>query len=212
MSISLIKRLIYFENIGVALRNGKNVSDFRFDQVYPAHVQECSNPHWTPVAVAKRAAEWLVADSGARILDVGSGAGKFCIVGALTTDGEFVGIEQRPYLVEAAQSAVKQWNVQRASFVAGNMAKIDWHQFTGFYLFNPFYEQINENRRIDKSISYSGLLFMRYLDIVKDNLRDALPGTRVVTYHGFGGDMPSCYECLISELHECGTLELWVKK
>ena len=43
--------------------------------------------HWTPVHVARRAAQFLVTGPETRVLDVGSGPGKFCLVGALATQG-----------------------------------------------------------------------------------------------------------------------------
>jgi predicted RNA methylase len=188
------------------------VPDARFDRVYPVYVQKSSDLHWTPVAVAKRAAQMLVTGPRSRILDIGSGAGKFCIVAALTTRGEFVGIEQRPYLVEAAKAAVARWEVQRVLFVMSNMAKIDWRQFSGFYLFNPFYEHVSEPTRIDNLIQYSKFQYERYLDIVKNRLRLAARGTRVVTYYGFGGEMPIGYKLELHEPQESDALELWVKE
>src|SRR4051812_11881562 len=53
------------------------MSDAAFDQVLPAWAQLVSKVHWTPLAVARRAAELLVRDPESRILDVGSGVGKF---------------------------------------------------------------------------------------------------------------------------------------
>ena len=205
-------RLEYTESIADELRNGDTVSDARFDRVYPVHVQESSDSHWTPIVVAKRAAQMLVVAPRSRILDVGSGAGKFCIVGALTTPGEFVGIEQRPHLAEVAQDAAKRWNVRRVSFVMGDMSRIDWRQFTGFYMFNPFYEHISEKTRIDNTIPYSNILYERYLDTVKNKLRLAAIGTRVVTYYGFGGEMPDGYRMITREPLDCDALELWVKE
>ena len=105
-------------------------------------------------AVALRAAELLVAKPGALILDVGSGAGKFCIVGALATDAGFVGIEQRPHLVDAASMLAMGLGAQRARFLAGDAFDADWRQFDGIYLFNPFQEHIGDDAGvIDRSIS-----------------------------------------------------------
>jgi hypothetical protein len=46
---------------------------------------------------------------------------------------------------------------------------------------------------------------------VRERLHRARRGTRVVTYHGFGGDLPPSYRLELEE--EAGTerIELWVK-
>jgi len=36
---------------------------------------------WTPLAIARKAAEFL-AEPGSKVLDIGSGIGKFCLTGA----------------------------------------------------------------------------------------------------------------------------------
>src|SRR5207244_1254082 len=71
--------------VAAALRSGCPVADGVFDRMFPTELRFVSFQHWTPVAVARRAAELLVGAGARRLLDVGSGPGKFCIVGALTT-------------------------------------------------------------------------------------------------------------------------------
>jgi 2-polyprenyl-3-methyl-5-hydroxy-6-metoxy-1,4-benzoquinol methylase len=58
-----------------------DVSDESFNEIYPESIRKFCGRHWTPVAVAKMAAAYLADQPGARILDIGSGAGKFCMVG-----------------------------------------------------------------------------------------------------------------------------------
>ncbi|MBI3542695.1 MAG: hypothetical protein HY075_05405 [Deltaproteobacteria bacterium] len=53
--------------------------------------------------MARRAAELLTDGRAARVLDVGSGAGKFCLVGALSSKGRFVGIERQRRLVDLSR-------------------------------------------------------------------------------------------------------------
>src|SRR4029077_8901586 len=64
-------------------------SDDEFDSAYDKQIRELSEQHWTPLWVAARVAHLLTRSGATRVLDVGSGAGKFCIVGALSTDAEF---------------------------------------------------------------------------------------------------------------------------
>ena len=82
-----------------------DTSDAQLDALLPEAVRRVSSVYWTPVRVARRAAQ-IFDDLGiSRVLDVGSGPGKFCIVaGARVPRMSFVGIEHRPHLVAAAQS------------------------------------------------------------------------------------------------------------
>jgi hypothetical protein len=91
------------------------------------------------------------------------------------------------------------------------MAELDWSFFDGFYLFNPFYEHKVKSIRIDTTLSYSQEEFIRYVEIVRSKLKLARVGTKVVTYHGFGGDMPLGYQCMKKEPIGTSYLELWVK-
>lgn len=193
------------------LRTGRKVTDFRFDHIYPPSIRKLSSPHWTPVEVAVRAAELLVTGNSSRILDVGSGCGKFCTVAGLSSPGQFTGIEQRFRLFDTARRAAEDLEASRVSFVHGNMTELDWSRFDAFYLFNPFYENVMRSIRIDDTVSLNEDRFNRYVEIVRTKLRVARPGTRVVTYHGFGGDLPSDYLRLKKEPIGTSFLELWVK-
>ena len=122
------------------LRAGEDIADISFDQIYPHRVRSRSSRYWTPVAIARRAATMLVGDRADRVLDIGSGAGKFCLVGALTTRAHFVGIEQRRHLVETARSTARYFGADRATYVHGDVGEIDWRQFDAFYCFNAFAE------------------------------------------------------------------------
>jgi predicted RNA methylase len=196
--------------VGEDLRGGRRVSDFQFDQVYSAEIRNLSRIHWTPVEVAIRAAELLVADENTRVLDVGAGSGKFCIVGALSSPGQFVGVEQRPQLVDFARKAAEELGADRASFVVGNMVDLDWSLFDAFYLFNPFYENQVKEIRIDDTVSHAQDKFSKYVEAVRTKLKEAKPGTKVATYHGFGGDLPFGYRLLAKEPAGTSYLEVWV--
>ena len=189
-----------------AIRSGRNVSDTEFDRVYPPAVSELSAHNFTPVAVARRAAELLVSSPGTRILDVGSGAGKFCLIGALATAGSFTGVERNALLLQAAQRVVVRYRVRRAHFIHGDMELVDWTGYEGFYLFNPF---------VSWGGNGFGLSSMRRIlciEIVRSRLAEAPPGTRVVTYHGFGGEMPAGYRRVHVEGKGASGLELWIKQ
>lgn len=197
--------------IAEALRAGEMVTNLEFDQIYPPDLQTLSRIHWTPLRIARRAAALLVRGPETRVLDVGSGAGKFCLVGALTSPATFVGIEQRPNLVDQSRRIANRLLVERAQYRQGDLADLDWSEFQGFYLFNPFYENIGEDIRIDRMVQFGRELYDRCVAVTREKLRALPPGVRVATYHGFGGDFPPGYQRIAMEAYYTGALEVWEK-
>jgi len=187
------------------------LSDVDFDGVYDPEIRRLSHQHWTPVQVAIRAATLLVGAGATRILDIGSGVGKFCIAGALSTSAHYVGVERRGRLVEIARRAATRLGAGRTTFVHANVDAFSFEGFNGVYLYNPFYEQIcNLLIRIDDS-ERSAVAHRRLVRVVVDKLASLPPPATVVTYHGFGGDMPSGYVLRQGEPAGSDRLELWVK-
>jgi SAM-dependent methyltransferase len=170
------------------------VADELFDRIYAPPLARISRLHWTPVAVAKRAAQLLGCDAGQTVLDVGGGAGKFCIVGALTSQARFVGVETRDYLVQVGRAIIQGHGVDRVELVHADVLQVDWSGFDGIYLFNPFCEAPPQELAVRRA---------------ERRLWQARSGTRVVTYHGFGGTMPSGYRLLAREPAGTNQLELW---
>jgi SAM-dependent methyltransferase len=194
------------------VREGADVADFEFDAIYPEWVRRLSENHWSPLEVCLRATELLAVDRGATILDVGSGAGKLCLVGAARTGATFVGVEQRPRLVDLSRDLAERAGLPNAEFIHGNAMALDWGRFDGFYLFNPFYEHIiNYQPRIDEPIVVSPHLFTNYVVATCVKLFCARPGARVVSYHGFGGPMPIGFRRVLREPAGSEHLELWEK-
>ncbi len=200
------------ENVSSRLRCGLPLDDADFDQLFPQWARDLSTIHWTPVEVARRAAELLVVRPGVRVLDVGAGVGKFCLVGALAAPGVFYGIEQRLHFVKAARETAQRLGLRNARFLHGNMMALEWYGFDAFYLYNPFAENLTSvTDPIDTTIDRDLSLFRAYVHFVRQKLHLARRGARVATYHGFGGEMPPDYRLELEE--QCGTerLELWVK-
>ena len=185
------------------------LEDNRFDLIYPPEIRTRSSVHWTPVIVARRAADFLVREPGTRVLDVGCGPGKFCIVGALMTEGRFTGVEQRGHLCDAARSVIAQAKLPNAEIIHGNVTEIVFSNFDAFYLFNPFEENLETTLKIDTTVNLSGELYEKYTEHVAQQLALAPLGTRVVTYCGVCEEVPLGYECLESSL-DYG-LKFWEK-
>jgi Protein-L-isoaspartate(D-aspartate) O-methyltransferase (PCMT) len=199
-------------NVTRKLARGELVSDLEFDRIYPSAIREASRIHWTPLSVARRAVELLGVTPGMRILDVGSGAGKFCIIGALVSEGIFTGIEQRESLVMLSRLICRRYEVPRAFFECCQWETMTVKDFAGYYLYNPFGENIPGTPRIDESVPIGKEIYRRYLENTELRLAEAAVGTRVVLYHGFGGQMPSSYRSQSVERRGAGYLELWVKE
>ncbi len=169
--------------------------------------------HFTPVAVARCAARLLAPRPGLRVLDVGSGPGKFCVIaGREVPEATFVGVELRPHLVHTARKLASRVGVQNVSFVHADAMDVDWSAYDAFYFYNPFAEQLHEQDfLLDRSLSVEPSRFDDYVAAARQRLSAAALGTRVVTYHSFGAPAPLGYD--FAESHTIGTdrLELWIK-
>jgi hypothetical protein len=143
-----------------------NISYFRkdaaFDTLYPRHIRELSQMHWTALDVSLEASNFLAAP-GDRILDIGSGVGKFCIAaGVYHPEATFYGVEQREELFHHAQIAKEQVGVPNVEFIHGNLTDLDYDLFDHFYFYNPFYENIEPGSRIDYTVRTSFELYNYY--------------------------------------------------
>ena len=138
-----------------------SIEDERFDQIYPSKVQKLSWRHWTPVSVAVEAAKLLVTGPRTRVLDVGCGPGKFCLVAAALTDARFTGIEQRSDLVAIARRAALKHRLTNVEIIHGNVTDFSFASFDAFYLYNPFEENMFQRQKIDSSVPLSTALFTK---------------------------------------------------
>src|SRR5882672_400530 len=95
-------------------------SDDQLNEIYPISMQALAEKHWTPLNIARKTAEFLAADNYVRVLDIGSGIGKFCLAAAYyKPKGFFYGIEQRKGLISCAEVAKQKLCVYNASFIYG---------------------------------------------------------------------------------------------
>ena len=186
------------------------VEDEKFDQIYPAKVRKLSSLHWTPVRIAAAAADLLVTAPGTRVLDVGCGPGKFCLVGASLAEGHFTGVEQRGELVAAAMAAAARLELRDVEFLHANVIDVPFSDYDAFYIFNPFEENMFQGHKIDSAVSLSPDLFKCYTRYVAAQLGARPLGTRVVTYMGYADEIPSCYECESTLFGD--DVKLWIKR
>ena len=184
-----------------------------FDRLLDSEGQRLAAIHWTPARVCHRAAQLLDLGAGERVLDVGSGVGKLCLLGSLASPGQYVGVEQRHPLVLQARGLAAHL-ASTAQFLHADAFDVDWAGYEALYFFNPFDEvrfSSLSGWQIDGSIRMGGEVFEELVARTQDRLASLAIGTRVVTFHGIGGPMPSCYQRRVSERFGEGTLDLWVR-
>jgi hypothetical protein len=151
-------------------------------------------------------------DPATRILDAGAGVGKFCVIGALTTAAVFVGVERWGEMVDIARRTAKRARVSRARFVHGRVEDMDWESFDGFYFYNPFEELAWPDLECPSPSVAGAAECERLVALTEQALARTKPGTRIATYHGFGGSIPSCFQLLVREPHGADFIECWEKR
>jgi SAM-dependent methyltransferase len=159
-----------------------DITDNEFDAIFPVRMRELATTHWTPVAVAKLAADYLVDAPGTRVLDIGSGVGKFCLIGAVHTKGHFTGVEQRQQLVDVANDLAAAYWLPNVVFLNKNMMSIVFADYDAFYFFNSFQENVDIINKIDDTQILSPELYHSYSTYVCAQLALMPIGTRVATY------------------------------
>ncbi len=195
-----------FKNI----QSNIEIVDSDFDLIFEEQIQEAAGIHFTPVKVAKLAARYLAPQKDIKVLDIGSGAGKFCMIGSVCTEGSFFGVEQRERLHLEALRISQKYNLTNVSFINTNITNIDFKDYDAFYIFNAFYENISLfGGSIDDDIELKRELYESYSLYVKEQLADMPIGTKLVTYFSFGKEIPDNYE--INYLAFDEKLKLWEK-
>ncbi len=185
-------------------------SDMIFNSVYPPHIREVAEKHWTPLEVAMKAADYLASTPGAKILDIGSGSGKFCFIAAqYHPETPFYGVEQRKELVDLCNQLKEDFKLNNISFINKNVTDINFADYDHFYFYNSFYENIEGTQKIDYTVPYSEKLYDYYNLIVYKQLKKMPSGTKVASFHSFGNEMPPGYEIVHSSFENY--LQFWVK-
>ncbi len=184
-------------------------TDADFDWLYPEHFQLMSLKQWTPLAIARKAAGFL-AEPGAKVLDIGSGIGKFCLTAAFfNPEATFYGVEQRHELYHYANTAKDYTQLANAHFIHANITQVNFQEFDHFYFFNSFYENVDRDNAIDDTIETSYGLYTYYTEYLLAALKTVKSGTRLVTYQ--------CLDEVIQVNFKLvwfsgdGLLRLWIK-
>jgi SAM-dependent methyltransferase len=195
------------------LRRGDLPTDLAFDACMPLLARRHTSTHFTPVDVAVEAAQFLCSGEwpNPKILDVGSGMGKFCLVaGAMFEQAHFTGVEQRKGLCDVADVLLEYSDLNNVGFLCGNIMNVRFADFQGVYLYNPFYEHLQPFSAIDESIELDADYYEIYCGYVRKQLQSMPKGTRVVTYFGGGDEIPLNYDLVKQSFHN--DLKCWQKR
>jgi cyclopropane fatty-acyl-phospholipid synthase-like methyltransferase len=191
------------------LKLNKEVTDQDFNAIYPQKIRLLARKHWTPVAVAKVASDFLVEKPGTRVLDIGSGVGKFCLVGAAHTKGVFTGVEQRSDLAELSNKLSASYKIHNASFLHDNITSIRFNHYDAFYFYNSFFENIDMINKIDAVVKLNAELYRSYSAYIVEQFASLPLGTRLVTYFSPLNVIPGTFKLQDTSLG--GRLKFWTK-
>jgi predicted RNA methylase len=200
--------------IARALRSGRRPNDHVFDQFLPPELRDLSGQYWTPLAVAARAAEWLEQFNVQTVVDIGAGAGKFCVVAGLLANSKFIGVEQRSRLVTAARELASTFDLnERVTFLHSTFGESSIPAADAYYMYNPFGENLfGLEDRLDHDVELCGARYLKDVAAVERLLSDAPAGTFLLTYNGFGGDLPADYREVRVDRELPNVLRMWRKR
>lgn len=194
------------------IRAGHVPSDRAFDAYLPERLARASPVFWTPLRAARQVADWIAALRLRSLVDIGSGAGKLCVAVAVACpELRVVGIEQRARLVDTATELSRLFGVSaRVRFVCEELDEQRLPDSDVYYLFNPFGENLfGPVDHLDADVVICGARFREDVARIQRFLHQAPVGKRVITYNGFGGDLPPSWSLLDVDRTLPSVLQLW---
>ncbi len=201
------------QQVADAIARGARPNERLFDDFLAYELRIVSSMYWTPLAVALQVAEWLNQLEIKTVVDIGSGAGKFCVAAALASRCNFIGVEQRPRLVQAARELAELFGVdQRVQFIHGAISQDEVPEADAYYLYNPFGENLfGAEDRLDEDVELGSERYERDIAFMESFLEQARIGTYLIKYNGFGGRVPSSYDAVLTHLGMSNMLRVWQK-
>ena len=190
----------------------ETLNDDLFDLIFSPEVRNHSKIHWTPLSVAIKASEIIKELKVERLLDVGSGCGKFCLLTSILTEAQVTGVEQRDFLATAAKKAKNLFQLSNLNFIHGSAFDLSWKEFDCLYFYNPFCEQKTPERRMRNDLNMNESIYNSYLQITINRLREQKAGTKVITYYGLGAALPDEYKLKYQKAVGSDFLKIWEKQ
>jgi cyclopropane fatty-acyl-phospholipid synthase-like methyltransferase len=178
------------------LLNGDSFTDKDFDILLPEEHRTVAFTHWTPLNIIEKVVEFIKDNKCQKVLDIGSGVGKFCLIGASLSNAHFHGVEIRKQSHLYALSLAKATQLNNISFANQNICDVDFLPYDCFYYYNPFFENIDANRSIDNSLVLSEQNYQNYVQYIKTELNKKEEGTFLISFHTNPYEIPNSYKML----------------
>ena len=160
--------------------------------------------------IALQAAKFLAKQPTDRILDVGSGSGKFCLAASMFSEAHFYGVEMRKTLITLSNRIKSKHRLKNAHFIHGDFSSVDFSRFDGIYFFNSFHEFYDPSCILDETSHVSVETYQRFHELLRAKLNECRPGTRLVTYYTFKNKIPSSFRFI--KANKSGLLKFYMKK
>jgi len=187
----------------------KHITDLEFNALFPREISQHSKLYWSSREAIDIAINWLKGCSN--ILDIGSGNGKFCLIGSHLITADFTGVELRKNLVDYATKIAKETK-SNSIFIHDDVKNIDFTPYNGFYFYNSFAEHIRINSQfhsLDEKMIDSDEVYNFYQEILFKKLKTVKKGSLFVTHNNEGLFMPDSFE--LKEMTSDNELALWEK-
>jgi hypothetical protein len=173
---------------------GQLPNDDLIDSLLPDQVRTYANQHFSGSYTISLAAKFLVQKPDSKILDIGSGSGKFCLLGALLhPNAHFHGVEYRESFVHLAHELRIKLGIENASFRYDNILNVAFDAFNGLFMFNPFLEHRNNHARM-QDFTDEPERYEAYFSHVRAEFARCPSGVRLVTFHGSDEQIPKNFK------------------
>lgn len=108
----------------------------------------------TSYSVIKKILKTVKPTENDTVIDIGSGYGRFCLYGALTTNASYIGIETIPDRAKRAQNSKNELNIPNVSFINTDAKDYNLSDGTIFFMFNSFWpEGLNNQAVVEKQLT-----------------------------------------------------------
>lgn len=193
------------------IEKGDLPSDELLDSLLPKELSPHIAQHFAGTYAIGLAAEFLTRSAVTQhILDIGSGTGKFCLLGALLyREALFTGVEYRPELVQIAEALATQLGLYNVRFQCENILQHSFKNYGGFFMFNPFLEHRSQRARMDDFTDDPNQESV-YVSYVRNQLSKSRPGVRLVTLYVSPEQVPENFILLDHKMG--GTMRFYVSQ
>ena len=144
-----------------------------------------SSSAWSETNHIITAAKFLGLSKNPKILDIGSGVGKFAIIAGETRKRmKITGVELQNEYYNVANEILSRHPNKNVNFINADFLSLDVSSYTGFYFFNPFV--MGESDPNYKS-------WAEYQLGLASRLCSMPIGTRLVVNCKYNNNIPDCY-------------------